>query len=188
MGRINRRLIAIVAAVVAVLVLGGGIAFAMANNNSGSSANSAAACATATSTHGKGKGTGTHPGDRATQALVKLVGSGISGTLVVADSTAPGGYVTVTFARGQISTIDTASGQITVQLANNTTQTFTLGTSAQIQIGKKTGTIASLQTGMNVLVISRQAQGQPATVSVLVQKAPGTSGNTDATPTTTSNS
>ena len=187
MGRINRRILAIVAAVLAVLVLGGGIAFAMASNNSGSPASAPTACATATtSAHGTGKGAGA--GDRATKDLVKLVGSGISGTLVVADSTAPGGYVTVIFARGQLASINTASGQITVQLPNNTTQTFTLGTGAKIQIGKKAGTIASLQDGMNVLVISRQAQGQPATVSVLVQKAPGSANNAGATPTATSNS
>ena len=183
MRRISPRvwIIAAISAVVLLLIVGGGL-IAVTHAAGNNSTNTACASQTPTA---KAKHSGTSSGDAITAALRTLIAQGISGQVIVPDSNNPGSYVTMAFAKGTINSVNTSSNQLVVQLPNGTTQTFTLSSSTQIQKGKTQGSLSDLQTGMNVLVITRQPQGGTATVTMMIIAAHGKHSSASATATPT---
>jgi hypothetical protein len=126
--------LAIGGALVALVLLsaGGVYAATQLNSNAGQAAAGQLA-ASATATLGKGTKASAHPG---VGQLRHLLGGATQGTLVVKDPSAPGGYVTVAFYKGKLTSVDTATHQITLQEADGTTQSFTLSASTQIRLGR----------------------------------------------------
>jgi hypothetical protein len=164
----KKRIAVAVVAALAVLLLGGGAAYAMSQNgvNAAAANVSTGVCAKAACKHA--------PGAAGERMLLRLIGRSISGQFVVRDPKAPGGFATIAFARGQISSLDTSARSLTVQLANGTSQTFTLDTSTKIRAGKTANaSIGDLHTGENVLVITRQVQGQAVVVAYVIAHEPG---------------
>lgn len=162
--------LAIGGALVALALLGaGGVYAATQLNGNARQAAAGQQAASATATPGKGakahRGLGLGP-------LQRLIAGATQGTLVVKDPSAPGGWVTMAFYRGKLTSVDTATQQITLQEANGTTQSFTLSASTQIRLGTGTGTIGDLHTGMETLVVTRQPQGGSAAVQMVYARAP----------------
>lgn len=174
--RISRRtwIIAVVIAAVLALGVGGVYVYAQA---SGALTPGGGVFAPATGTPGprtpgaQKRGHGGHGGG----LLQRLIAQGISGSIKVKDASAPGGYATIAFARGTLTSVDAGSGAISVREPDGTTQSYSVPTTARIQAGGSKGskgTIANLQTGETVVVITKQTQGTaPVVIAVAAQSA-----------------
>lgn len=168
---------------VAIVLLGAGVVYAATQYGANTSAPTSQSTSTSvSSTARKGKG---HAAAN-TNPLAQLMARAIQGTMIVPDTSAPGGYVTDAFYKGQLSAVNTSANQITVQLANGTSQTFTLDAATRIMLGNRAGAIAKLKAGDTVMVLTQQQQGGSAIVQAVYArgaKAAGAGSGTTSTPT-----
>lgn len=186
--RISRRTWIIAIAVAALLLFGAGGAYVYAQA-SGAFTPAGGAFAPVSATTTPGAPGGQKHGRGANGAgkgglLQRFIAQGISGSIKVKDASAPGGYATIAFAKGAITSVDATSGALSIQEPDGTTQNYRVPATAGIRAGSGKGTIADLQSGEQVVVITKQTQGgAPVVVAIMAQTASGAPAG-GATPTT----
>jgi hypothetical protein len=164
--------------VAAVLVLGAGGVYAYTQFVAPRLAQGAYGPPTAN--HGNSQPTGQHAtgkhkaaanGGGATTQLQRLFASSIRGQVTVPDASGPGGYAVVAWAKGNITSVDSTGGQLTIQEPDGTSATFAVPSTARVTVGGAQGTLATLQQGTTVLIVTRQLQGGTPTVMAIVSQS-----------------
>lgn len=105
----------------------------------------------------------------------------INAQLTVKDKDAPGGFATVTIAKGTLTSSD---GQVTVNEDNGATVTVTPASDTKVIANKQRGSVADISSGMKGRVRIKQVSGQPDQVKKVRAHTPKRTPSS----TTTSNS
>lgn len=168
--RIPRRTWIIAAVAALLLLLGAGGAYAYAQ--SGGSPGGLSFAGMLHRGHATPNGQAGAHGRKARGVLRRLIARSESGSIKVKDASAPGGYVTIAFAKGALTSVNTATGQISIKLPDGATQSYTVPTTARIRAGKAQATLDDLRQSQMVVVITKQQQGgSPTVIAILARPA-----------------